>query len=254
MGLLGVFLLVSVTTGAGLLGPLLMGIAIDKYIIVGDLPGLARIALLMVGAYVITSLTTWLQTYAMIKVSQRTVRDIRTDLFAKLQTLSLRFFDRRSHGELMSRLANDVENISNVLTEGVTQFISSVLTLSGVAVMMLTLNVRLAVVSLVTIPLMVFLTKLIATRTRRGFREQQRTLGELNGLIEETVTGERVVKAYRREQVAVESFEKTNRNLQRVATTAQTYALLLGPLGGVGQQYELCHCGRGWAAGWRFRD
>jgi ATP-binding cassette subfamily B protein len=104
------------------------------------------------------------------------------------------------------------------------------LTLIGVAAMMLWLNVWLAVVSLVTIPLMVFLTKWIATHTRQGFREQQRTLGELNGIIEETVTGQRVVKAYGREQAAIDEFEQANRNLQTAAITAQTYALVLGPL------------------------
>jgi len=229
-GLLGVGLLVAATTSFALLGPYLLGKAIDEYIIVGDLPGLARIAILMAGVYATTALTTWLQTYVMIGVSQRTVRDIRKDLFAKLQTLSLRFFDQRPHGELMSRMANDVENISNILTQSVTQFISSVLTMAGVAVVMLLLNFRLAAVSLVTIPLMVFLTKWISVRTRIGFREQQKNLGVLNGIIEETVTGERVVKAYGCEKKAVQSFETANQKLRIAATRAQIFALVLAPL------------------------
>ena len=230
LGLLTVILLVFVTTGSGLLGPYLMGKAIDDYIIVGDVPGLMRIALLMLAVYVTTSLTTWLQIYLMAGVSQRTVRDIRKELFAKLQTLSLRFSDQRTHGELMSRLTNDVENISRVLGEGVTRFISSILSLIGVTVAMLLLNARLAAVSLVTIPLMVFLTKWISTRTRRGFREQQESLGTLNGLIEETITAERVVKAYGREQDTMASFEKANRKLQAAATRAQIFALVLAPM------------------------
>ena len=229
-GLTGTAMLVAVTSGVGLLGPYLMGQAIDEYILTGDLPGLARIALLMVGVYVTTSLTTWLQTYIMAGVAHRTVRDIRNDLFAKLQTLSLRFFDQRTHGELMSRLTNDVENISNVLTEGVTQLISSVLSLVGVAVMMFLLNVRLAAVSLVAIPLMMFLSTWIAKHTRRGFREQQQALGALNGIIEETITGQRVVKAYVRERAVVEEFETVNRKLQRAATDARIFAGLLGPM------------------------
>jgi ATP-binding cassette subfamily B protein len=230
VGLSGVVLLVIVTTGFGVLGPYLLGKAIDTYILIRDLSGLARIAVLMIGIYILTSLTTWLQIYVMAGVAQRTVRDIRNDLFAKLQTLSLRFFDQHPHGELMSRLANDVENISRVLSEGVTQFIASIFTLIGVAAMMLWLNLRLAIVSLVAIPMMAFLTKWIATHTRRGFRERQRTLGVLNGFIEETITGERVVKAHGREQSAIASFEKANSELQAAAITAQTYALLLGPL------------------------
>ena len=230
MGLLGVTCLVIVTTGLSLLGPYLMAKAIDDCIIPGNLRGLAWIILLMVGVYVITSFTTWLQSYIMAGVSQRTVRDMRNDLFAVLQTLSLRFFDQRTHGELMSRLTNDEENISRVLGEGFARFISSIITLVGVAVVMVLLNIRLAAVSLVTIPLMMFLTRWISKRTRRGFREQQKNLGILNGFIEETITGQRVVKAYAREQDASTRFEKANRDLQAAATRAQTFALVLAPL------------------------
>jgi ATP-binding cassette subfamily B multidrug efflux pump len=222
--------LVCLTTGFGVLGPYLIGKTIDLYILARDVAGLALMAFLMIGVYGITSLTTWLQTYLMSAVAQRIVRDIRNDLFAKVQTLPLRFFDQHPHGELMSRLANDVENISQVLSDGVTQFIASLLTVVSVAVMMLWLNFWLAVVTLVTIPVMGFLTKWIVTHTREGFRAQQRTLGVLNGLIEETITGERVVKAYGREHAAIAAFEKANNDLRTAATTAQIYSLLLFPL------------------------
>jgi len=230
MTLLVVVILVAATTGFGLLGPYLMGLAIDDYILAGDLPGLAKIVGLMVGVYLVTAVTTWLQIFVMVKVAQRTVRDLRNDLFAKLQTLSLRFFDQRPHGELMSRLTNDIENISNVLTESLSEFIAGILTVLGVAAMMLAINVPLAIVSLVTMPLMIFLTKWISTRTRKGFRRQQEALGNLNGIIEETVTGQRVVKAYSREQAAIDDFDQANRKLQGAAITAQNYALVLGPL------------------------
>jgi len=223
-------LLVAASSGSGLLGPYLMGKAIDEFIIEGDLPGLARTALLMLTAYLITSLATWLQTYVMSGASQRAIRDIRSDLFAKLQTLSLRFFDQRTHGEMMSRLANDVENISNVLTESVTQLISGLLSIVGVAAMMFFINVRLAIVSLVTIPLMIFLSEWVGKRTRKGFREQQETLGRLNGIIEETITGQRVVKAYVREAAVIEQFDAVNRRLRRASTNAQILAGTIGPL------------------------
>ena len=230
MGLLEVALLVTVGTGLELLGPYLMGKAIDENILVGDLSGLLNVALLMVGAYVGAVCVAWLQGFVMAGVSQRTVRDIRRDLFAKLQTLSLRFFDQRPHGELMSRLTNDVENISTVLSDSVTQLMSSFLSLIGVAAVMLVLNPRLAVVSLVTLPLMLFLTKWVSAHTRRGFRELQQTLGTLNGIIEETVTGQRVVKAYTRELTVMQAFSVTNRRLQHVATRAQIFSMVLGPL------------------------
>jgi len=228
--LMGIVALVALSSGLGLLGPYLMGVAIDTYILEGDLPGLARMALLMIGAYGASSLATWLQIYVMASLAQRTVRDIRNDLFAKLQTLSLRFFDQHTHGELMSRLSNDVENISNVLNQGVTQFISSVLSIVGVAIMMCLINWRLALVSLVTIPLMVFLSGVVAKQTRKGFREQQETLGEMNGIIEETITGQRVVKAYVREQAAIGEFDVANRKLQRAATRAEVFSGFMGPM------------------------
>jgi ATP-binding cassette subfamily B protein len=167
-------------------------------------------ALLMLAVYISESLISWLQTYVMAKASQQAVNDIRYDLFAKLQTLSLRFFDQRTHGELMSRLTNDVENISNVLTSGVDGLISNLLSLVGVAVMMFLLNVRLAIVTLITVPLMVTLSRWIAKKTRSGFRQQQAFLGDLNGIIEETVTGARVVKAYNRAKDVIGDFRKVN--------------------------------------------
>ncbi|MBW1805386.1 MAG: ABC transporter ATP-binding protein, partial [Deltaproteobacteria bacterium] len=231
-GLLLVVLFVAATTGFGLLGPYLMGRAIDGYIMKGDLSGLARIAFLMIAIYITTAVTTWLQAFIMAGVSQRAVRDIRKDLFGKLQTLSLSFFDKQPHGELMSRLANDVENISNVLNESIVQFITGILMVIGVATAMFLLNVRLALVSMATIPFMVLITKFMATRTRKGYRRQQKTLGEMNGLIEETITGARIVKAYGREQNTVEKFDKTNQTYRENATMAQTYITLFGPVMG----------------------
>ncbi len=223
-------LLVAATSGLDLLGPYLMRLSIDEYILKGDLPGLARMAIWMVCVALVLALTTWLQIYVMASASQRAVRDIRDDLFAKLQTLSLRFFDRHPHGELMSRLTNDVENISVVLAESVTRLISGALSIIGVAAMMFVINTRLAVVSLLTIPLMVVLSRYIASHTRKGFREQQESLGDLNGIIEETITGQRVVKAFAREQAAIEQFEEANQRLRRASTYAQIFAGTMGPI------------------------
>ena len=231
--LIGTVVLVAVGSGFGLMGPYLIGRAIDQFILENDVPGLARTALLMIGIYLVTSLTTWLQTYVMVGASQRTVRDIRNELFAKLQTLSLRFFDQRTHGELMSRLSNDIENISRILTQSVTQLISSTLSTIGVVTIMFLLNVRLALVSLIAIPLMLFLSRWVAKRARPGFRAQQEHLGELNGIIEETLTGQHAVKAYVREQAAIEEFEVSNRKLQKASTRARIFAGTMGPLGGL---------------------
>ena len=228
--LLGIVGLVVLTTVLGVVGPYLMGVAIDEFIMKGDLPGLARIALLMLGVYLLASLGIWLRETIMAGVAQRTVRDLRDDLFAKLQTLSLRYFDQHPHGDLMSRLSNDVENISNVLTSNAAQLISSVLTIVGVTVMMFIINAPLAIVTLLVLPLMLVSTKSVTGRTRTGFRAQQKHLGELNGIIEETITGQQVVKAYVREAEAIETFEVINRKLQKAATQAEIFAGFMGPV------------------------
>ncbi|MCB9162448.1 MAG: ABC transporter ATP-binding protein [Caldilineaceae bacterium] len=223
--------LVAASTALNLLGPYLMGKAIDDYITTGDLAGLARLLLWMTAAYAAASLLTYVQTYIMAGVAQEAVRDIRADLFNHMQTLSLRFFDQRAHGELMSRLANDIDNVSNVLNESVTQLIASVLSMVGVTVVMLWLNPPLAAVTLITVPLMTLVvTRSIVKRTRAGFQDQQARLGTLNGLIEETVTGQRVVKAYVREAHVTAEFDAANENLRQAATRAQIYAGFMGPI------------------------
>ena len=223
--------MVTVTVVLNVLGPYLLGVAIDRYISRGDLPGLAWLCLLLLGIHMLNSLLTWLQSYVMAGAAQRTVRDIRNDLFGKLQALPLRFFDQRAHGDLMSRLTNDVENVNQVLADGVVQVISGVLSMIGVAVVMLWINPWLGLISLLSISLMTLtLNRWIAPRMRAGFRSQQAMLGTLNGLIEETITGQRVVKAFHREPVVIAQFDASNRALRQAATRAQIFAGFIGPM------------------------
>ena len=228
--LVGVAVFVVISTVASLLGPYLMGIAIDRYITNHDLPGLARLAWLMIACHLVAAASAWLQIYIMVGVAQRAVRDIRSDLFARMQSLPLRFFDQRSHGDLMSRLTNDVDNVSMILGNGVSQLLSSVLSIIVVIAMMLALNVRLALVSLVVTPLMFFVTRYIARYVRPRFRQTQETLGELNGIIEETVTGQHTVKAFAREEVTIGQFCEVNARLKSVAMRARVLAGFMGPL------------------------
>ena len=243
-------LVVIVTSLLDLIGPYLMGRAIDTYITDSDLPGLARLLGWMVIAYLLASAGTWFQTYLMAGVAQHAVRDMRTDLFAHLQTLPLHFFDRHAHGDVMSRLTNDVENISNVLATNASQLISNVLSLVGVIVIMFFMNVPLAIVSLVVMPLTFFLTRAIARRTRSGFRQSQQALGELNGIIEETITGERVVQAFVREAATTEQFSTVNRRLQKVALRARIFTSFMGPLMNMVGNFGLAvvACAGGWLA------
>ncbi len=147
-----------------------------------------------------------------------------------METLSLSFFDAHSHGDLMSRLTNDMETINMVLSESLTQMVSGVLLLVGVSAMMFWINVPLALVVLVTTPILVFgIARWVGKHTRVGYRRQQASLGELNGMIEETITGQRIVKAYVREQETIAEFSAANQELRRNASRAQIYSGFMGP-------------------------
>ncbi|MCO5216161.1 MAG: ABC transporter ATP-binding protein/permease [Thermomicrobiales bacterium] len=219
------------TSALGLVGPLLMGRAIDDYIIPGDMNGLARLMLIMLAVYLGNSLLMWLQALIMSQVAQRTVHLLRTDIFAKLQRLPLRFFDTRPHGDTMSRVTNDVETISQILTEGASQIVSSVLTGVGVIVLMLILEPTLAVISIGSLVILsLVVNRYIGPRTRVGFREQQKHLGTLNGLIEETISGQRTVMAYNQENDRIEQFLEQNETLRQHSVRAQTFAGVVGPI------------------------
>ncbi len=248
--LVGALALVVLTSLADLLGPYLMGKAIDTFILQNDLPGLGRLLLWMLILYVIGSAGTWLQTYLMAGLAQYAVRDIRTDLFSRLQNLPVRYFDQHTHGDLMSRLTNDVENIAHVLAVGFSQLVSSLLTLVGVVIIMLILNLPLAIVSLIVMPITFLITRTIARRTRVGFRETQQALGELNGIIEENVTGAHTVKAFVREQTTVEQFSTVNRRLQKVSRWTRILAGSMGPLMNLVNNSGLAvvACAGGWLA------
>ncbi|HPH97548.1 MAG TPA: ABC transporter ATP-binding protein [Anaerolineaceae bacterium] len=248
--LAGTALLVILTSIADLLGPYLMGLALDTYINTGDLPGLAQLLGWMLLTYILASAGTWLQTYLMAGVAQRAVRDMREDLFARLQALPLRYFDQHAHGYIMSRLTNDLESIGNILATNASQLLSNVLSLVGVIIIIFIMNVPLAVVSLVIMPLTFFLTRMIASRTRSGFRHTQKLLGELNGIIEETISGEQVVKAFVREELSVAQFSTVNRQLQKAALRARVLTNFMGPvmnmIGNLG--LGVVACTGGWLA------
>lgn len=225
-----VFVMVTLTALLTLVGPYLIGIAIDNYILPRDFSGLFRLLLVMAGVYALTSLCAWLQSYLMINVAQRTVRDLRKDAFDKLEELPLSFFDSRPHGEVMSRLTNDIDLINNVLSMSLTQIFSSIITLVGTLALMFWLSPLLTAISLVTIPIMFIATAIITSHTRRYFSEQQKILGNLNGFIEENISGQKVIKAFVREKEEIKRFERTNTELKAVGVRAQIFSGIIGPL------------------------
>ncbi|WP_068793470.1 ABC transporter ATP-binding protein [Brevibacillus laterosporus] len=228
-----VFFLVLVSSGFALMGPLLIGKAIDSMgITTGQVQFslLAKIVGSLIIVYILGALASWLQTYLMASVSQKTVKSMRKDIFDKVQTLPLRFFDERPRGDLMSRLTNDVENINNTLSQATTQIFSSLITVIGAVGMMLMLSPSLTLVSLIVVPLGLFITKKIAERTRKLFLEQQTELGQLNGYIEEMISGQRVVKAFNREQQTIDQFAEKNQRLKKVGAQAQVFSGVIPPL------------------------
>jgi len=225
-----VFILVIVYTGLNLLGPYLLGVAIDQFIDLGDLQGLARIALWMFIAYISAAIFQTIGDRIMARSSQEILQRMRDDLFKHLQSLSLRFFDKRSSGDLMSRLTNDIEAINQAVSQNITSLFTSVLTMTGILIAMFLLNPWLALVSLFVAPLMFWFTGFIAKFTRRGFRALQANLGSLNGVMEEAISGQRVVKAFRRNDSVIENFRRANQDVYQAGMKANIYALLLMPI------------------------
>jgi ATP-binding cassette subfamily B protein len=228
--LIFVFVLVIIYTLASLVGPYLTGIAIDRYIIPGDLPGLARIALLMLGAFLTSSLLQIISGWIMAGISQSALKQLRTDLFGHLQELSLGFYDKNRAGDLMSRLTNDINAINMAVSQNVTSLIANVLALVGILVAMFALNIWLSLATILIVPLMAWFTTFVAKYTKKGFQRLQKELGKLNATIEENISGQKVVKAFRRNDAAVDSFRKDNQATYEAGIYANTYAFLLMPL------------------------
>ncbi|MBN1524795.1 MAG: ABC transporter ATP-binding protein [Spirochaetales bacterium] len=234
LSLAGVFLLIGVSSLREMLTPLIISIAIDDFIIPGNAAGLLNLVLLAAALFVGVAGATWLQQYIMVGVTQKTLLNLRQDLFSHMQKLDLRYYDSHTHGELMSRFTNDMENINNVMSQVVIQFLSSILSIIGVSVMMFILNPLLALVTLVTVPLIVLLNRLIGKKISRYFSMQQKLLGKINGQIEETISGIRIVKLFRREKAAEAELSATNRELKKTSIKAQVTAGVAGPLMNMG--------------------
>jgi ATP-binding cassette, subfamily B, multidrug efflux pump len=215
---------------AGLAGPYLMGVAIDRFIGGKDLAGLARAAIAMLAAYLACNLLMVVANWFMARVSQLALKALRTDLFSHVQTLSMGFFDTHAAGGLMSRLTNDIDAINQAVSQNVTALVASTLTMAGILVAMFALNHWLALASLVVVPIMFGFTRFVAKYTRKGFRDLQAGLGELNGVAEEAISGQRVIKAFRRNESVIEEFREKNEAVFKAGVYANSFAMLLMPL------------------------
>ena len=228
IGLVLAFVLIY--TILGLAGPYLMGVAIDKFIGAKDVAGLVRIALLMLAAYLLNNLFQALANWLMAKVSQDALKQLRRDLFQHLQGLSIAFFDTHPAGGLMSRLTNDIDAINQAVSQNITSLIASVLTMVGIIIAMFVLDAWLALSTLLVIPIMLWFTEFVARYTRKGFRDLQKSLGGLNSVAEEAISGQKVIKAFRRNETVIEAFRVQNQAVFQAGVYANTYALLIMPL------------------------
>lgn len=240
--LLAVLSTAVVSTVFSIVGPKIMGKAttklfegaMAKYMHVPgakvDFAYIGHIVLLLVGLYVISAVFSYVQQYIMAGVAQKVVFDMRNDINDKLSRLPLKFFDSRTNGEILSRVTNDIDNISTTLQQSMTQLITSVLTIIGVIIMMLSISPLMTLIAVVTLPLSILVTANIAKRSQKNFKAQQAALGELNGHVEEMYTGHKVVKVFGREAQSVAEFNTINERLYDAAWRAQFVSGMIMPL------------------------
>ncbi|MGG4552444.1 ABC transporter ATP-binding protein [Paenibacillus humicus] len=217
-----VLLMVVASSALALLGPYLIGVAVDDFLAGG---GGAPWVLFLTGlgvVYIGFSLSSWLQNIWMIEIAQETVYRMRIDLFRQLHRLPIPFFGTRQQGEIMSRLTNDIDNVSSTLNSSAIQIFSSVLTLIGTLAVMLYLSPLLTLLTFMIVPLMMLGMRWITRRTGPLYKERQKNLGELNGYIEETLSGQRIIKAFSQEERVMREFRERNDAIRQSGFWAQT--------------------------------
>lgn len=228
--LLIVLILLIINTSATLAGSYLLRPIINKYIIPHNLPGLVKMIFLLLVIYLAGVAAAIWQNRLMITVAQKTVSIIRGDLFSKLQSLPLRFYDTHNRGDLMSRFTNDVDNVSDALNTSILQLFTSTVTLTGIFTLMMYISPLLTVVTMVIVPLMLWVASRIIKKSKVYFSTQQVALGSVNGYVEEMITGQKVVKVFCYEANAAAAFETINADLQEKATRAQLYSGVMMPV------------------------
>ncbi|WP_059105986.1 ABC transporter ATP-binding protein [Shouchella shacheensis] len=222
-------------TAFTILGPKIMGLAITELFqgVVGE--GInffvvVQILLVLGALYLLSAYFGYVQEYLMVGVAQKIVRVLRREVNEKLGRLPLRFFDTRSRGDLLSRAVNDLEKVSSTLQQSLTQLITSLITMVGVVIMMLTISPLMTVIALLTLPLSFFITKKVVARSQNYFIKQQQALGVLNGHVEEMYSGHQVMKAFGREEKSIDQFTQMNATLYDSGWRAQFVSGLIMPL------------------------
>lgn len=227
-----VVVLILINSIAMVSGVYFMAPIINNYILPGDFSGLGMVLVVLAGIFLLGASCAYGYARIMVRVAQKCVHQIRTDLFNKMQSLSIKYFDGHTHGDLMSLYTNDIESINEALNNSIGTVISSSLSFAGTLIMMIIINPLLTLITLAILGTSVIFMKNIAKKSGRYFGMQQMRIGELNGYVEEMIEGQKVVKVFCHEDKAIEDFEKLNESLREASTGAQTFAGAMMPLMG----------------------
>lgn len=219
-----VILMVLLSSSMGLLGPYLIGMAIDDFIVEKQSVGLVPLIGFLLIIYILHSSAIFLQNYWMVGIAQKTVFTLRKQIFEQFHQLPISFFDTRQQGELMSRVTNDIDNINNTLNDSVIQIFASIITLVGTISVMLYLSPLLTVITMMIIPLLFIGMRWVTKRTGPLYKLQQNDLGELNGYVEEIISGQQLVTTYSQEERVIREFKEKNNSLKLSAFWAQNIA------------------------------
>lgn len=219
-----VILMVIISSGLSLLGPYMIGRAIDDYIEFKLSSGLQSLLIGLVIIFLFHSVAIFLQNFWMVGIAQNTVFTLRSNLFSQFHQLPIAYFDKNQHGELMSRVTNDIDNINNTLNQSVIQIFASILTLVGTVTVMLTLSPILTAITMTIIPIMFVAMRWITKRTGPLYKLQQNNLGELNGYVEETISGQHIVKTFSQEKNVIQTFKGKNKNLKHAGFWAMVFS------------------------------
>ena len=228
-------LFMLITTGVDLLGPMLQQKAIATFSLVDDrltvdIEALTSVLITMAAAFAVSAAVSYLQGLVSAKLSQQTVYTMRCDLFRKISKLPIRYTDTHRHGDLMSRMTNDVENVSNAVSQAITTLISCLITIVGAFSMMLYYSWQMTLITLVTIPVTITVSGMLGKFMRKFFVRQQKLLGQLNGQVEEMVTSYKTVISYSKEGEAVEVFSGISDELRRSSISARVWGSIMGPI------------------------
>lgn len=231
-----VFVCVLLGSGASVLGSYMIKPALNDYIIplIGkqnpDLSGFLKLLVGVFCIFLVGVLASWINNRLMLHISTNLLFKVRVDLFSKLEKLPIKFYDSHTHGELMSRFTNDTDTMREMMSQTVPQLLSSTITVIAVFSMMIVLSPMLTVVMILTMVFLFNIIKFVGKRSVASFRENQKSVGELNGFIEEMIEGQKVVKVFNHEKKAISEFQQLNENLRRAGTAAMTYGGIMGPI------------------------